>query len=93
VSKGVPFRTAHEQVGKAVRYCLEKKCALEELSLSDLQKFSEEFADDFHASVSLESVLDLHNVSGGTNRQQVKAAVEAARHQAAAMKGETGAGA
>ena len=93
VNKGVPFRTAHEQVGKAVRHCLEKKCALEELSLSDLQKFSEEFADDFHASVSLESVLDLHNVSGGTNRQQVKAAVEAARHQAAAMKGETGAGA
>ena len=37
VQRGVPFRLAHEQIGKAVRICIEKHCELADLSLEELQ--------------------------------------------------------
>ncbi len=91
--KGVPFRAAHERVGKAVRLCIEKKCVLAELSLNELRSFSPEFDDDVFPALALNSVLDLHDVSGGTARVRVKASLAAAKRQIAALKGEMGAGA
>ncbi|HZP16868.1 MAG TPA: argininosuccinate lyase, partial [Terriglobales bacterium] len=64
--KGVPFRIAHEQVGKAVRLALDKGCELEGLSLDDLQSIDNHFADDFYDFVKLENVLAIHDVPGGT---------------------------
>ena len=39
VHKGVPFRTAHEKIGNAVRYALEKGVELGDLSLDELRQF------------------------------------------------------
>jgi argininosuccinate lyase len=79
VHKGVPFRTAHEKIGNAVRFALEKGCELGDLTISDLRQFGEEFAGDFHASITLAATLDCHDVIGGTAGARVKAALSAAR--------------
>ena len=39
VHKGVPFRTAHEKIGNAVRFAIDKGVELNELSLEELQQF------------------------------------------------------
>jgi argininosuccinate lyase len=78
VYKGVPFRKAHEKIGNAVRYCLEKGCELGDLTLNELKEFSPEFEQDFFAAVSLEATLDCHDVIGGTARARVREALAAA---------------
>jgi argininosuccinate lyase len=64
VHKGVPFRKAHEKIGNAVRYSLEKGCELGDLSVEELQQFGAEFAEDFFAAVTLEATIDCHDVIG-----------------------------
>jgi argininosuccinate lyase len=75
VHKGVPFRKAHEIVGNAVRYCVDKECELSDLTVYELRKFGEEFDDDFFAAVGIQATLDCHNVIGGTARARVHAAL------------------
>jgi argininosuccinate lyase len=75
VHKGVPFRKAHEKIGNAVRYCLDKGCELNELSLYELRQFGEEFGEDFFEAVSIQATLDCHDVIGGTARARVHAAL------------------
>jgi argininosuccinate lyase len=71
VHKGVPFRTAHEKIGNAVRFALEKGVELNALSLDELRQFGPEFDEDFFAAITLESTLDCHDVIGGTARARV----------------------
>lgn len=86
VQRGVPFRSAHEQIGKAVRYCLEKNCKLEELSLGELRKFAPEAGDDFYSHLGLSAVLAAHDVKGGTNPQRVRQALANLREQLATLR-------
>lgn len=89
VHKGVPFRTAHEKIGNAVRFALEKGVELGELSLEELRRFGAEFGDDFYAAVSLNATLDCHDVIGGTARHRVQQALaDAAARVAALTKSE-----
>src|SRR6266702_2392838 len=66
VHKGVPFRTAHEKIGNAVRFALEKGVELNQLSLDELRGFGTEFGSDFYDAVTVTATLDCHNVIGGT---------------------------
>ena len=84
VHKGVPFRKAHEKIGNAVRYSLEKGCELGDLSLEELQQFGPEFAEDFFAAVTLEATIDCHDVIGGTARAQVAASLASIQARLAA---------
>ena len=68
VHKGVPFRTAHEKIGNAVRFAIEKGVELGDLTLDELRQFGAEFGEDFFAAVTLEATLDCHDVIGGTAR-------------------------
>jgi argininosuccinate lyase len=88
VYKGVPFRTAHEKIGNAVRFALEKGVELGELTLGELRQFGPEFEDDFFAAVTLQATLDCHDVIGGTARERVKAALAAASQRVAALTEE-----
>ena len=81
VHKGVPFRTAHEKIGNAVRYALEKGVELGDLSLDELRHFGSEFGEDFYPAVSLQATLDCHDVIGGT--------ATSAREDGAARDAET----
>ncbi len=85
VHKGVPFRTAHEKIGNAVRFALEKGVELNHLSLADLKQFGDEFENDFFDAVALEPTLDCHDVIGGTARAQVKVALQNAVQRIAAL--------
>ncbi len=79
VHKGVPFRTAHERVGAAVRLGLEKGCELGDLSLEQLQNIAPEFGPDVYAAITLEATLDCHDVIGGTARSRVAEALAATK--------------
>jgi argininosuccinate lyase len=85
VHKGVPFRTAHEKIGNAVRYALEKGVELDSLSLDELKQFGEEFDADFFPAVDLNATLDCHDVIGGTARSRVRKALEEASTRIAAL--------
>ena len=85
VYKGIPFRTAHEKIGQAVRYCLEKGCELSDLTMDELKQFGPEFEPDFFASITLEATLDCHDVVGGTAIHRVHEALNAADMRVAAL--------
>ncbi len=85
VHKGVPFRTAHEKIGNAVRFGLEKGAELNDLTLDELQQFGAEFGADFYAAVQLNATLDCHDVEGGTARGRVRQALDNATRRIAAL--------
>lgn len=85
VHKGVPFRTAHEKIGNAVRYALEKGVELGDLSLDELRSFGPEFEQDFFASITLTATLDCHDVIGGTAHARVNEALQAASQRMAEL--------
>jgi argininosuccinate lyase len=91
VHKGVPFRKAHEKIGNSVRYALEKGVELGDLTLAELRQFGEEFGEDFFSAVTLDATLDCHDVVGGTARNRVKAALDAAAERIAALQKSTAA--
>jgi argininosuccinate lyase len=89
VHKGVPFRKAHEKIGNAVRFGLEKGVELNALSLDELHQFGEEFQQDFFAAVTLEATLDCHDVIGGTARSRVKQALASTEEKIHFILGNT----
>ncbi len=85
VHKGIPFRAAHEKIGNAVRYAIEKGVELGDLSLQELRQFGDEFAEDFFPAVTLTATLDCHDVIGGTARERVRTALTEASERIAAL--------
>ena len=81
VQRGIPFRLAHEQIGKAVQMCLEKRCELQDLSLEELRSVNVEFDQDFYGCLKLESVLAIHDVPGGTAPARVRQAMADAQQR------------
>jgi argininosuccinate lyase len=85
VHKGVPFRKAHEKIGNAVRFAIDKGCELEGLTLAELKTFGDEFGEDFFAAITLQATVDCHDVTGGTASAQVKTALQEARKELAKL--------
>ncbi|MGD8784832.1 MAG: argininosuccinate lyase [Thioalkalispiraceae bacterium] len=79
VRKGVAFRDAHEVVGSTVRYGIENKKDLSEMSLQELRNFSDVIEEDVFKVLSLEGSVAARNHTGGTAPEQVKAAIKRAR--------------
>jgi len=67
VVKGVPFREAHETVGKCVRHCIEKKKKLEKLSVEEFKKFSDKIDKDVYDVLSVKACVERRNSYGGTS--------------------------
>jgi len=80
VRKGVPFREAHEMVGKIVMRAIELGRELGQMSLEELRDFSSLIDEDVYEALSLERTLGSKSQIGGTGREQVEAALEAARN-------------
>ncbi|MDQ2747810.1 MAG: argininosuccinate lyase [Acidobacteriota bacterium] len=76
VQRNVPFRTAHETVGKVVLHAISKNKELNELELEDLQSFSEHIESDVYEALSLEQTLASKNQIGGTSPERVSEALE-----------------
>ena len=79
------FRSAHEIIGHAVRFGLEKGIELGDLSLDELRTFSPAFDEDFFTAVTLTATLDCHDVIGGTARERVRQGLEAASERIGAL--------
>lgn len=78
VSKGLPFRACHEIIGRLVLHCIEKECAIEDLSLSELKKFSPLFENDIYEKISVEACINNKRSKGSTSFAEVKKQLEEA---------------
>jgi len=72
VRKGLPFRQAHEVVGKTVRYCVETGKDIPSLSLEEFRAFSPLIDADIYAFVTLEASVNARKATGGTAREAVE---------------------
>ena len=79
VNKGLPFRDAHEVVGNAVAYAIEKGKDLSECNLQELQAFERRIEADVFELLSLEGSLNARNITGGTAPEQVRIQIAACR--------------
>jgi argininosuccinate lyase len=77
--KGMPFREAHELVGRLVLHAIEKDCELQDLALGEMREFSPLIAEDVFEALSLEQTLLTKSQTGGTSPERVSEAIKAAR--------------
>jgi argininosuccinate lyase len=76
VRRGVPFRQAHDIVGKLLSEAERQNKKWTEFPLSELKKLSPAFGDDFSDGLNVESALAAKSVPGGSARESVRAACE-----------------
>ena len=81
VRKGVPFRDAHEVVGKAVAFAIESRISLAEIRVEDFSRFSDRIGDDVYEVLTLEGAIASRDHVGGTAPNAVRAAIAAARQR------------
>ena len=79
VKKGLPFRQAHEVVGKAVRYCIEAEKYLTDLTLEEFQQFSPLFAADILQAITIATCVNNRNSHGGTSPGQLSRQLDTAK--------------
>lgn len=79
VGKGIPFRTCHDIVGRAVGYGVEQSKDLAEMSLDELRQFSDQIGEDVYQVLTLEGSVNARNHIGGTAPAQVRLAVARGR--------------
>jgi len=72
VKKGLPFRDAHEVIGKIVLYCEKNGLAIEDLAIEQLKGFSQLFEEDVYGEISLKACVDARNLPGGPAPVSVK---------------------
>ncbi len=88
VQRGAASRLAHEQIGKAVKLCVEKNCELQDLTLYELRTLNPAFEEDFYECLKPASVLAIHDVVGGTAPARVRQGIVAARKKIEALREE-----
>ena len=86
VGLGIPFRKAHEIVGKAVAYALGQQKELHALTLKELSVFSPVIEKGIFEHLTLEYMISRRLSAGGTARDNVRAAIDLARNN---MKAQT----
>ncbi len=81
VRKGLPFRQAHEVVGKTVRYCIESGKDIPELTLDEFRQFSKKIEADIFDAVTLDASVNARQATGGTARAAVEREIARARQE------------
>src|SRR5688572_7087124 len=79
VKKGIPFRTAHDAVGKIVLLGIENGRELGELPLEEMRSIAPQIEQDVFDALSLESTIASKSAIGGTSHERVHAALKTAR--------------
>ena len=77
--KGLPFRDAHEVVGTAVAYAIDKNKDLSDCSLQELQLFDARIEQDVFEVLTLEGSVNARNIIGGTAPEQVRFQIDQCR--------------
>ena len=76
VKKGMPFRNAHEVVGKIVLYCIDNNIAIDDLSMEEFKNFSPIFEEDIYNAIDLLTCVEERSVIGGPSSLSVKMQIE-----------------
>lgn len=79
VTKGMPFRQAHEVAGHTVKYCVQNKKGIEDLTLPELQAIHPTFQSDVIAKVKPVAVMEARNSEGGTGSGAVTLQIQKAK--------------
>lgn len=79
VKQGIPFRDAHEIIGKMVAYSIANGISLEEIPLEKLNEFSEKIKEDFYEAISLETCVNERKVYGGPAREAMNKCLKNAK--------------
>jgi argininosuccinate lyase len=77
VKRGVPFRQAHEIIGKLVAFSIEHRRPFTELTLLEYRQFSDRFAEDVFDVLNLDTALGSRTVIGAPSPKNVAAELEA----------------
>ena len=72
VKKGVPFRDAHGIIGRLVLFCLDKGCAIDDLSLEELRTIDAHFEEDIFDAISLKTCVEARNTIGAPGPAPMK---------------------
>ena len=75
VKKGLPFREAHEVVGKMVAYALSANKALDEFTMDEFKACSDIFEEDVYDAISMKTCVDGRSITGGPAAETVKKAI------------------
>ena len=86
VKKGIPFRSAHEIIGKMVLYCIENNKAIDDLSMEEFKRFSEKIQEDVYTEISLEKCVSGRKLPGGPAKETVEQAIRDAGEFIASLK-------
>ncbi|MED3623765.1 argininosuccinate lyase [Neobacillus thermocopriae] len=78
VRKGLPFREAHEVIGKIVLYAIQSGKFLLDLSLEEYHQFSSLFEEDIYDVLAPEHVVAVRNSFGGTSPEQIREQIKLA---------------
>ncbi|WP_462408813.1 argininosuccinate lyase [Neobacillus sp. Marseille-QA0830] len=81
VTKGLPFRAAHEVIGKIVLYAIQSGKFLLDLSFEEYQQFSPLFEEDIYEVLAPEHVVAVRNSLGGTSPEQVRQQIKLAEEK------------
>ena len=81
VTKGIPFRDAHEIVGKTVLYCLNNNKYLLDLTLAEYQQFTDLVSEDIYPKLQPEQVVNARKSFGGTAKSAVLNAIVEAKKE------------
>ncbi len=79
VSRGVPFRDAHEIVGELVLKCLDLGIALDDLPLEEYKKISPVFEEDIYDAISMENCIDRRNTIGAPGTEAMEDIIDRAQ--------------
>ena len=79
VKKQIPFRDAHEIVGRVVSYCIENQLQLRQVKLDRFREFSHLIEDDVYNCLTVEGSVNSRDHIGGTAPQQVREAIKRAK--------------
>lgn len=79
VRQGVPFRSAHAQVGSLVAYCVENGKELFDLTIDEIRQFAPDAAEDVASALTVEASVAARSATGGTAASEVKRQIAKAR--------------
>ena len=76
VKKGVPFRDAHGIIGRLVLACIDRKCAIDDMSLEELKAIDPHFDTDIFDAISLETCVEARNTIGAPGQAAMMKVIE-----------------
>ena len=79
VGKGVPFRDAHGIIGRLVLYCIDRGCAIDDLSIQEFKDICPAFEGDIYEAISMDTCVNKRLTTGAPGRAAMEQEIASAR--------------